>query len=483
MVKAEEIVIDSQSLPDNGPSAAPPGAQNIRVSSLITQLKTSPDLGEAFIQDLNREDVQLSIVENNPILFSKFPANAKLQFNAMEKLAKKVYRFDFFIPRNLRNQDSVKKAFKLYAREYNANFEKYLEAGRKHLHEGQGVAQIHPDFFYDSTFTFLFAVTCSTQSNYSPYPPGYPHNFPPPGFPHSQHQSNQPSPQAVAIENRKQTFYYFKDEGIFNKQQKDLFLKKHPNQPMPEHCYPSDYLSDEYFIQQMVAKFPHANFIEMAFNRKKSPKFKDMYTARLVVKISNDHDYPKSINKISAEDLETEYVQNWIFQNPEVIKYIDSTIKWNYQILENFAKNQYKPNRFFSESQKTDQKITEILEKYKNEGPEFLKLAREVALKSVDKVRCCGPSYDRGLKEFINDLPAEFKNEGKFHIEVLSKLRTADTYLKELGKIQAYPQELKDHIVKSCKDIWGIREFGTERAPSFIKDDVPFYEKLKENCK
>lgn len=475
------VEMNSTEVQNTSAPKGPPGSEMIRVNSLIEQIKVTDNLGEAFPEDLSREDVQLAMVDSNPILFTQLPAKVVLQPKAMEKLAKKVYRFDFFIPPKLRGQPAVRNAFKHYSKIYNQNFEKYLEEGRKYLHEGQGTALIHPDYFYDTTFTFIFLLTCAPENNRGGGHPHYPNGFPP-GFPFPG-QNNQPNPQQVAAHKRKQSFYYFTQLGVFNSQQKDIFVKKHPNFQLPEHCYPSDFLNDETFVQAMAAKFPYGNYIDMAYNRLKSDKFKSMFITKQLERIAQDYDYPKSVNKISAEDMNTDQVQTWFFLNPEVIKSIDKQITFNKVLLENFIKANYQPSRFFSETQKADPTIKELLEKYPNDSEELLKVAREQSLKASEKIKCCGTTVTPSTQMFLSTLPTILMNDGKFHAEVMNKIRTKDEYINEIARISKLPAELKDYVINNCRNMWEVQHRWIPHPPKFLKDDSEWYEKLKASCK
>src|SRR5690606_8364734 len=80
------------------------------------------------------------------------------------------------------------------------------------------------------------------------------------------------------------SFYYFKNKGVFDKLHMKTFLAKHPNYLLPDNCYPIDFFFDNEFIKTMHEKFPGSDFIERGIAKNNSPSLKEMYYETLIRK-------------------------------------------------------------------------------------------------------------------------------------------------------------------------------------------------------
>lgn len=463
--------VSTNSLPDAKPSST----DNIRIQSLYDQLKKATDFENIFPQDLNREDVQNVIVEENPFLITKLPITTTLQSAPMLKLAKKVYRFDFFIPYELRSQKAVKEAFAQNAKNYVLNYDKFLEGGRKYLHEKTGIPLIHPDFFYDSTFLFIFFITCRSIN-----PEIY------------RVIKDRPDAHHIeALERLREKhmpdkginpFYYFTKKGIFNKQQKDLFLMKHPQGSMGENCYPVDYLADDEFLSMMIQKYPYSNFVELGQKYSSNPIYKEIHLEKLLARISEDYRFPEGVKELTEIELQTDKAQDWIFNNPETLKVIELPIKFNATKLEEFLKTHYKPARYFSDNQKKDPVVSAFLEKYPNDTNEFIAMGRQETMTRMEKLRCCGPSYNKSIALFLKNLPKEFLEDDQLQINIIDKIRSPENYIEELVKIRPLSVQIKKHIENKTKNDQKYKHWCTY-PPRFLKEDADFAQDLKASCK
>jgi hypothetical protein len=454
------VEVDAAKLPDFSP--APSGDSDARINALIEQLKTAIDLQNTYANDLKLEKVQNSIVENNPYLMALLPDTLKLHSKPIKLMAKKIYRFDFFIPFPLRNQIEVKNAFKEFSKSYPKELHTYLNAAMEEIRKNDRIVLVHPDFLYNPEFMKLIVSKCQEI--------------------HQHSWRRNPNYQAL-YDKISRTIAILNKRKIFDLQHKEIFLQTHPREILNLECYPADLLDDLGFITQMEEKFKHSNFTTLVFNKTRNPKLKTEALRKKMESIMNDFRFPSSLEQLTEEDLTSEVVQQEILKKPGIIVKIKSPIPFSTELLTQFLSQSYKPERFFNENQKQVKAVSEFLNMNKNDSPESLLKERNHFMSEIPFITCCGTTASRETRKLFENLPSDLIKDSELHKEALKVTRSKGTYLQELIAVTDFPQGLKDYLTSECQEGIYYPSFTSEWAPKRIKDDINFYEKLKTTCK
>ena len=407
--------------------------------------------------EINTEHFQNILIESYPDLIRTLKDDFEFQESSLKTLARKVYKFSFFLPLNIQRKMNVKKIGEEFESIYLAEKEIFTAKLMEQIQAYKYTKLIHPEIMKNKDFLKIFIERCIQQNDQNPgsiYPD-------------------------TAIP-------YFNQTGIFDEQDKKNFIAVHPQDQYAFTCYPKDMIDDEQVLLNLAAKQNYNNFIEDAYKYNKGTKLstlyfdKDIESAKHIVLNS-----PEEINRISDETRNSKKFQSWLFDyTPQTLKLVGNIV-FDEETLTSFIKKQYRPERFFSFSQKQNPTVKKLLLTYKNEDTESLKRSSRETTALLSKLQCCGTRYSREMKSILETLPEEILKQDSFHIQNSKSTIFPDHYMRILSTFRPISKGLKNHIINTCKTSTAYYSYfePEDKTPTFVKEDKIFHDNLKTACK
>lgn len=386
-------------------------------------------------EDFSRIEFQNALLDQNPTLIPKLPGGVTLQKDFKKRGSEKYYNFIDFIPPHLVDED-LKHFNKSEEGNYKLHFLKFLKEAKPDRRDDSRVALLHPDFFQDKPFADYILQECILHSSSEKY------NY-----------LNQMKFSETAIST----------------------LKSSLNEKMvsPE-CIPSFLLKDPDYVLQLTEKSPGFvdEFIKITDDhRLKEIKVKEIFR----------YNSERPDDFVSRHDPGLQSLKNYqahVFERYwNSVKYFDEKTVFHPEELEKFIQTHFKPERFFSEYQKLQNPVKELLKKYPNNTSQHLTQYKQFLYQKLSS-----NELRHSSQHFINYFPEEVLADDDFHLSMI-KLFHDQNYLNQLALKRPISSKIKNWIIDECKRSYRYKNLTYPmQGNEWATNDSEFQASLKVAC-
>lgn len=324
----------------------------------------------------------------------------------LEKIAQEVYKFDEFLPQDLREDERVKTKREKYEEHYRNKIYQYISKAMEDYYKLKEY-HFHADFFKDKSFVDTAMDHCYLKR-----------------FPHLR-------------------------EATYSKEANELIRERIlGNSGTAFECYPAFIMKDAAFLTEVIKR--RESHMEDVLSNHIDPHLQNVKTRLLIDNV--EIVLKRNPTKLSIYPLEAfqdkAFLKNLLKGFPQHITYIPPEADLDADTLEEFMKNAYRPERFFSEAQKKRPTIKKLLEKYPNSSKDFIGKYQ----KGLEPLLTTPPEGRKELIKQLRLIPDQLMDDTSFHIKNLEKTDHPDLYVKFLLLRNKLSPDITNYVMSNCKE-------------------------------
>lgn len=398
-----------------------------KISSIPKHLLTDPE-------------IQILTLKYQAYSLKDWPDDVQIFHDSLKESFKTIYKFEDYLPQKYLEMNDVKAMIHENKEHNKLNFMTFLldtkNSGNIRL---SNFPPAHPDFFNDSEFSHFAINECIIND--------------------TQFLKEAEYTQE-AIENIKKAT--FSPRGI------DI------------DCLPNVTKNDKEFLIEVLRRTHYPEKILKILN---DPIFYEERNLKTIEGMEGRINF--DLTRVAEFEIEVQNhpdFQQKLFNNyPNAIKYLSNEVIIKTEILEDFLSDEYRPERFFNEFQKSQTNITKFLTKYKNDSPEALLNYKEKILKLLASNDLLLQQRIKSIRSIIPSMPAEIINDEEFHIKIIRSLGDyAHIYLESLVHYRSIRGKISEEIISGCLD--DGRYFALIHYSDILREDPKRHEEIKEIC-
>jgi len=394
-------------------------------------------------EELKIKDVQKEVFEKYPGFIWLIPSTVIIEPELLNAFFENQYDATFYLPKHMTSSSLVKELGAKYKERDNLEFEILKNKKLDELASNRGMGYrnskylIHPKFLediriVDSFGKSLFSMKCN-------------------GLLHSISWELRDGMSDEIIEKFMKSFIQFANEANAD-------------------CLPRTILKDPVKMLRLVTENPQINMMSYSVLNQKYP---DVFNALVEYYIQRYSDNMLINNPL----FRSVKAQEIFFKSyPENFKFWDGTNEADETLTYDFLTTRYDPDWYLSavfKNSKAYKKAKERLAKVDFKSKDKLTVDTSHAVKSFNKIQCCGTSFDTGLNRFVSFTHPDILKSVSFISQI--NPRSISFYFKHLNSDFQYTDEIKSYLIENAGKIVIFRD----DFPHELKNDPEFMKKFE----